>query len=157
MHTQTQPVVLATFLSPSLYHIITAHFYRISSHPFLVFSSHPLLLPSSYFPLILTLFFSSSLPFSSLLFSSLLFSSLTFSSLPLFSSSLLFLSQAGKGAGWRAPPVKKEQDKKDQTKALTQTQLDSAKRLSQGNSILHPLIVTDAIIDHTISYFTFSN
>lgn len=43
-------------------------------------------------------------------------------------------AQVGKGIGWRAPP-NKQPEKKDLTKVLTQTQLDSAKRLSQGLSV----------------------
>ncbi len=44
-------------------------------------------------------------------------------------------SGANKGIGWRAPPMKVE--KKEVSKIVTQSQLESAKRLSQGLSVSH--------------------
>ena len=40
---------------------------------------------------------------------------------------------SAKGLGWRAPPPK--QEKKEVSKVVTQSQLESAKRLSQGLSV----------------------
>ena len=54
---------------------------------------------------------------------------------PSLSLPSIITPQAGKGLGWRAPA--KQPDRRDALRNPTQTQVDSAKRLSQGEQSIH--------------------